>query len=135
MPAVTTSRDWAALAGRVLLAAIFVHSGFGKITGFEGTVAAIAAAGLPLPQAGAILAILVELGGGLMLVAGYKARWAALAIAALTLVASFFFHNYWAAPPDKYMAQFLNFWKNVSMIGGLLVVYAFGPGRLSIDRA
>jgi putative oxidoreductase len=131
----TTSRDWAALVGRMMLAVLFVHSGFGKITGFEGTVAAIAGAGLPLPQVGAVVAILVELGGGLMLVAGYKARWAALAIAALTLVASFFFHNYWASPPDKSMSQFLNFWKNISIIGGLLVVYAFGPGRLSIDKS
>ena len=70
-----------------------------------------------------------------MLAAGFKARPAAVAIAAFTLVASFFFHRYWSAPADQYMAQFLNFWKNVSMIGGLLVVYAFGPGRLSIDKA
>ena len=130
----TTIRDWAALVGRLLLAGLFVYSGFGKITGFEGTVGYIASAGLPMPQVGAILAILVELGGGLMVAAGFKARFAALVIAAFTVVASILFHRYWAVPAAQYMAEFLNFWKNMSIVGGFLMVYALGPGRLSIDR-
>src|SRR6266576_1764469 len=85
----------AALVGRILLALIFVTSGFSKITGFENTVGYIASKQLPLPQVGAILAILAELGGGLLLLIGFKARWAALALAIFCLAAGIFFHNYW----------------------------------------
>ncbi len=98
MSASTTSRDWAALVGRVMLAAIYVHSGFGKITGFAGTVGHIARGGWPMPEVGAVVAIVFELGGGLLLVAGYKARWVALALAVFTVVAGIMFHNYWDAP-------------------------------------
>jgi putative oxidoreductase len=125
----------AALVGRILLAAIFITSGFGKITGFEGTVGYIASKGLPLPQIGAIVAILVELGGGILLAVGFKARWAALALAIFTLAAGILFHNYWAVEAAQKMAQQINFWKNISMTGGLLLAFAFGPGRYSVDKA
>ena len=127
--------DAVVLVGRILLAAIFIKSGFGKITGFEGTVGYIASKGLPLPQIGAIIAILVELGGGILLAVGFKARWAALAIAIFTLAAGIIFHNYWAVDAAQRMGQEINFWKNVSMTGGLLLAYAFGPGRYSVDKA
>lgn len=125
----------AALVGRILLAAIFITSGFGKITGFEGTVGYIASKGLPLPQVGAIVAILVELGGGLMLAIGFKARWAALAIAIFTLAAGILFHNYWAVEAAQKMGQEINFWKNVAITGGALAFFAFGPGRYSVDKS
>src|SRR4051812_38983439 len=114
----TNAQDIAALVGRILLAAIFIKSGFGKVTGFEGTVGYIASKGLPLPQIGAIIAILVELGGGILLVVGFKARWAALAIAIFTLAAGIIFHNYWTiADAAQRMGQEINFWKNVSKTG------------------
>jgi len=130
----TNAQDVAALVGRLLLAAIFITSGFGKITGFEGTVGYIASKGLPLPQVAAIIAIIVELGGGILLAIGYKARWAALALAVFTLVAGILFHNYWAVEAAQKMGQQINFWKNVAMTGGFLMAYAFGPGRYSLDR-
>ena len=125
---------YAALVGRILLAVIFITSGFSKITGFEGTVGYIASKGLPLPQIGAIVAIVVELGGGLMLAIGYKARWAALALAIFTLAAAILFHNYWAVDAAQKMAQQINFWKNISITGGMLLAFAFGPGRYSVDK-
>jgi putative oxidoreductase len=125
----------AALVGRILLALIFITSGFGKITGFDGTVGYIASKGLPLPQVGAIVAILVELGGGILLAIGYKARWAGLALAIFTLAAALLFHNYWAVEAAQKMGQQINFWKNVSIAGGMLMVFAFGPGRYSVDKA
>jgi len=131
----TNTQAAVALVGRILLAAIFIKSGFGKITGFEGTVGYIASKGLPLPQIGAIVAILVELGGGILLAVGFKARWAALAIAIFTLAAGIIFHNYWAVDAAQRMGQEINFWKNVSMTGGLLLAFAFGPGRYSVDKA
>ena len=134
-PPRTNAQDVAALVGRLLLAFIFIKSGFGKIGGFEGTVGYIASKGLPLPQIGAIVAILVELGGGLLLAVGFKARWAALAIAIFTLVAGILFHNYWAVEAAQKMAQEINFWKNVAITGGALAFFAFGPGRYSVDKA
>jgi putative oxidoreductase len=124
----------AALVGRILLALIFITSGFGKITGFEGTVGYIASKGLPLAQLGAIVAIIVELGGGILLMIGYKARWAALALAIFTLAAAILFHNYWTFEAAEKMSQQTNFWKNISMAGGMLMVFAHGPGRYSVDR-
>jgi putative oxidoreductase len=131
----TTQYDWAALVGRILLAAIFIISGFGKIGGFEDTVGYLASKGLPMPQVLAALTILVELGGGILLVLGWKARWAALAIAVFTLLAAFLFHNYWTYAEPERMDQYVNFWKNVSIVGGMLVVVAFGPGRYGVDRS
>jgi putative oxidoreductase len=128
-------RDWAVLFGRVLLAAMFVISGYGKIAGFEGTAGYIADKGLPLPQVLAAFAILIELGGGLAILLGWKTRWAALAVAVFLIVITPIFHAYWAAAPAEMMGQEINFMKNVSILGGVLLLLGFGPGRYSVDRA
>ncbi len=122
-----------ALLGRILIAALFVPAGWGKIAGFEGTVGYIGSVGLPLPAVAAAIAIVVELGGGLALLFGFGTRIAALALAVFTLVASFFFHAYWAVPPEAVMVQQLMFFKNVAVTGGLLVLAAFGAGAFSVD--
>ena len=121
------------LLGRILLGLIFVLSGFAKIAGFEGTAGYIASKGLPLPQLLAALTIVVELGGGLALMAGLYTRQAALALAAFSLLTAFIFHGFWAAPAGEAMAQQINFMKNLAIAGGMLVVAAFGPGRLGLD--
>lgn len=123
------------LAGRILIALIFVFAGFGKITGFEGTVGYIASKGLPLPQLAAVGAIIIELSGGIMLVLGLKTRWAAAAILIFTGLAALFFHNFWAAPPDQAQNQMIHFMKNIAIMGGLLFVVIHGGGPLSLDRA
>ena len=128
------NKDVAALAGRVLLALMFVLAGYGKIGGFEGVTSAIASKGLPLPPVAAGIALVVELVGGLMLVVGWKARWAALAIAIFTLFASIFFHDFWTMTDQAARTNQLMFLKNIGVIGGMLMVFAFGPGRYSIDR-
>ena len=130
----TPAKDAVALVARVLLAAMFVIAGFGKIGGFEGTAGYIASKGLPLPQLGAAIAIVVELAGGILLIVGWKARWAALAIAAFTAVATVLFHDFWAMTGPDAFTNRLMFMRNLSVIGGLLAIYAFGPGRLSVDR-
>lgn len=122
------------LAGRILIALIFVFAGFGKITGFEGTVGYIASKGLPLPQLAAAGAIIIELGGGIMLVLGLKTRWAAAAILVFTGLAALIFHNFWAAPPDQAQNQMIHFMKNIAIMGGLLFVVIHGGGPLSLDR-
>jgi len=127
-------QNYGPLAGRILIALIFVLSGFAKITGFEGTVGYIASKGLPLPQLGAIAAIIVELGGGILLIVGWKARWAAAAMLVFTAAAAVFFHNFWAVPPDQVQNTMIHFMKNISMMGGLLFVVVHGSGPLSLDR-
>ncbi len=122
-----------ALAARILLAVLFIPAGWGKITGFEGTVGYITSVGLPMPQIAAAIAILVELGGGLALLFGFGTRFAALALAIFTLVASFSFHKYWAVPAEAAMVQQLMFFKNIAIVGGLLGLAAFGAGSLSVD--
>jgi putative oxidoreductase len=121
------------LVGRLLLALLFIPAGISKISGFEGTVGYIASVGLPLPALAAIGTIALEIGAGLMLAVGWKARWAALALAGFTLLATILFHNFWAMPADKAFVQQLMFFKNIAVVGGLLVVAAFGAGRLSLD--
>src|SRR5258706_13315625 len=130
----TNAQDVAALVGRLLLAAIFITSGFGKITGFEGTVGYIASKGLPLPQVAAIIAIVAELGGGILLAIGYNARWAALVLAVFTLAAGFLFHDYWAADAGQKMGQQINFWKKIAMTRGFPMAHALRPGPYRLDR-
>ncbi len=130
----TSTADLAALVGRVLLAAMFVISGWGKLTGFDGTVGYIEHVGLPMPQVLAAFAVLFELGGGLAIVLGWKTRWAGIALALFLVVITPIFHNFWNATPEMHMSQLINFQKNVSILGAMLVLFAFGPGRYSIDR-
>ena len=122
-----------ALAGRLLLASLFLPAGISKLTVFAGTVGYISSVGLPLPSVAAALAAVVEIGGALALLFGFGTRIAALALAGFTLVASFFFHAYWAVPADQAFVQQLMFFKNIAVTGGLLVLAAHGAGAWSVD--
>jgi len=121
------------LIGRILLALLFVPAGFGKVTGFAGTVGYIASKGVPFPELAAAAAIGVELGLGVLLLIGWQTRWAALGIALFTVVISFIFHNFWAVPADQVVMQQQNFFKNIAVVGGLLTVAAWGAGAWSFD--
>jgi putative oxidoreductase len=119
-----------AAGGRVLIAAIFILSGFSKIADPSATLAYIQSAGLPLPQFALAAAITVEVGGGMALLAGVRTRTVALIMAGFSVATALAFHNHLA---DQ--NQFIHFFKNVAMTGGLLQVVAFGPGRIAFDRA
>lgn len=125
----TDLQSWTLAVGRLLIAAIFVLSGFGKIFDIAGTAGYIGSVGLPFPTLGVYVAIIVELLGGLALIAGYKTRIVALVLAGFTLVAAFAFHFDFG---DQ--MQMINFLKNVSITGGLLFVAVFGAGKISLDR-
>ena len=129
----TSLQNPLALVGRLLLALLFLPAGIMKIGGFAGTAGYIGSQGLPLPELGAMIAIIVEVGGGLALIAGLKTRVAALALAVFTLVATFVFHNFWGVPADQAMMQQLMFYKNIAVVGGLLVLAAHGAGAWSLD--
>ena len=115
------------LLGRAGLSAIFILSGIEKITGYAGTQQYMESAGVPgvlLP-----LVIALELGGGLAILAGLFTRWVALALALFALASAFLFHAHFA---DQ--AQATNFWKNLAMAGGFLVLAAGTPGAFSLDH-
>lgn len=122
-----------ALASRLSFVALFLPAGIAKVTGFAGTVGYISSVGLPLPALGAILALTVEIAGSLALLAGFGTRVTALILAAFTLVASFFFHAYWAVPADQAFVTQLLFFKNIAVAGGLLALAANGAGAWSLD--
>jgi putative oxidoreductase len=117
-----------ALLGRILIAAIFVLSGASKITQPGPTIAYMTAAGLPLAPIGLVIAALIELGGGIGLILGYRTRLVATFLAVFALVTAFVFHSDFS---DQ--NQFIHFFKNVAVAGGLLQIVAFGAGRLSLD--
>ena len=121
------------LAARLLMVALFLPAGIGKLTGFAGTVGYIASVGLPLPTLAAAVAAIVEIVGSLALLAGFGTRIAALVLAAFTLVASFFFHAYWGVPADQAFMLQLLFFKNIAVVGGLLAIAANGAGAWSLD--
>jgi putative oxidoreductase len=120
-------------AARLLMVALFLPAGIGKLTGFAGTVGYISSVGLPFPALAAAVAAIVEIVGSLALLAGFGTRIAALVLAAFTLVASFFFHAYWGVPADQAFMQQLLFFKNIAVVGGLLAIAAHGAGAWSLD--
>ena len=121
------------IAARVLLALMFVLAGLSKFGNLQGTAGYITSGGLPMGQLLAPVVAALELVGGIAIMVGYQARWAALALALFTLVASVLFHNFWAMAPDKVMVQQLMFMKNLAVAGGLLMVFSFGAGPGSLD--
>jgi putative oxidoreductase len=126
--------DALALVGRILLGSIFVLSGFQKLMGFSGLVAGIAGKGLPMPEVLAVLTVAIELGAGLLLVVGWKARWAALLLFLFIIPVSLVYHNFWAMDGAQAAMNKVQFLKNVSIMGGMLMAVAFGPGRYSVDK-
>lgn len=127
------SDNYLSLAGRLLVAFLFLPAGISKIFGFAGTVGYIGAMGLPAPTLAAIAAILIEVLGGAALVLGFYTRFAAIALAIFTLIASVVFHAFWAVPAEQAFVTQLLFTKNIAVIGGLLVIAAFGAGKYSLD--
>jgi putative oxidoreductase len=116
-------------AGRLLIGLPFAMSGFGKLAAIGPTTEMIRAAGLPLPSFALAVAVIVELGGGLLLIAGFRARAVAAVLAVFSLATALAFHSNFA---DQ--NQMIHFLKNVMMAGGLLQIVAFGAGAISLDN-
>ena len=126
--------DLSALVGRILLAFLFVQGGYSKLFGgMAGTVATMTSHGIPFPNILVWGAVVVELGIGLCLMAGLFARAAALVLAAYTLALGLLFHAYWLAPAAEARVDRIIFFNHLSIIGGMLIVVAFGAGYYSLD--
>jgi putative oxidoreductase len=125
----TGSLDWVALAGRVLMSAIFIEGGINKALAPAATMGYFGKLGLPMPGAAYALTLAIEIGIGILFLVGFKARLAALILAVWCIATAFVAHYH---PGDT--AQMIHFMKNVCMAGGFLQIVAFGAGRLSVDR-
>jgi putative oxidoreductase len=123
------------LVGRILIAALFLVAGVGKIMGFAGTAGYMAKLGFPVPEVMTAMAIVVEAGGAILLIVGWKTRWVAWALAIFTVIATLAAHRFWEIPDAaQMMNQRIHFLKNLAIIGGLLFVATFGPGSISVDK-
>lgn len=125
-------QDIAALVGRTLLGLMFVVSGIEKIGAFTDTTFFMASAGLPAVKVLLVLAIIVEIGGGGAICLGWRTRLAAVVVLLFAVIVTMVFHRFWSAPPDQVIVQRLMFMKNVAVMGGLVMLFAFGPGTLAL---
>ncbi|HZD96165.1 MAG TPA: DoxX family protein [Candidatus Sulfotelmatobacter sp.] len=120
---------WMLLLGRLLLSVIFILSGLGKLPHFHDVAGMMASKGIPLAAVALVLTILIEIGAGLLVLTGFKARYAALMIAMWLVPVTLVFHNFWAAPQAQKQEQTINFLKNLSIMGGLLVLAYASPEK------
>jgi putative oxidoreductase len=116
------------VVGRVMISAVFLLSGASKLAAPAMTIGYIHSAGLPFPLGAFAIAAFIELVGGATLILGYRTRLVAAVLAIFSIATALSFHHNWADQD-----QFIHFFKNVAMTGGLLQVMAFGGGRLSLD--
>ena len=123
------------LIARLLMAAVFLLFGVRSILSFAGSVGYFTKLGFPAPDTMVVLAIIIQLVGGVLLVIGWKTRWAAWLLVAYVVIATIMAHRYWEYDAAQYVPQMTNFFKNLAVLGGLLMVAAFGPGSASVDKS
>ena len=128
------AETWGVLIGRIGLAAIFLQSGYDKAFHFGQTVKLMASKAVPIPAVLLVPAIVILLAGGVMLLVGWKARWAALALIVFMIPATLYFHSFWTYPEAQFVNQFHHFFKNLAIIGALFMVMGMGSGAMSLDR-
>ncbi len=126
-----TLSKWLQLVGRIALGAIFLLSAIGKLSNWSGTVAIAASGGVPQVLLAGATAL--ELLGALSLIAGFKTRWGVIALVVFLVPATLVFHNFWAVQGAEQQQQMAHFMKNLAIGGGLLIVFAVGPGAVSLD--
>lgn len=120
--------------GRVLVPIMFIMAGFSKVMNIQGVVGAISSKGLPQPTALGWTVAIVELVAGVMILVGFKTRWAALALIVFTAIATFYFHNFWDLQGAARINQQNIALKNLAVMGALLMLMGAGAGRFSVDK-
>jgi len=123
------------LCGRVLLSAVFILGGIGKIFGFSMEEGFVAAKHLPLPAVALGIALVIELVGGLALLVGLYTKFTAWIVFLYMIPTTFLFHNFWAMQGPDRLDNMIHFEKNLAIMGGLLLLAAFGAGAYSIDSS
>jgi putative oxidoreductase len=127
------SRDGLLLVSRILIAMLFVTFGWGKLGGYDATTVYFAQLGVPLPRFATAIAICMELIVGIGLILGLWTRPLAIALAFYTIVTALVGHHFWTLTGADRFESSINFYKNISIVAGLLLLYVSGPGRYSID--
>ena len=127
-------RPKTALVGRILLAAIFLVSGFAKLTNSGETAAHMSGVGIPAAETLAIIAGLAEILGALAIGFGFLTRPGAIGLILFMIPTTLLFHNFWVYEGVEQKTQMINFLKNLTIIGGLSLLVAHGPGPYSIDQ-
>jgi putative oxidoreductase len=125
-------RDEALLVARILLAVLFLVFGWGKLTDYSGTVAYLTQSGVPLPSVAALVGVF-EFFGAIALILGVWTRPLAVLFAFFTLAAGLIGHRYWTMTGADRFMNMINFYKNVSLMGGFFLLYVTGAGKYSID--
>lgn len=128
------SRSFLILIARLALIVLFLLSGFPKLTGFSGTVQYMASLGAPLPTVAAAIAVLMEVAGSILIAIGFFTRPLAIIFAVYTLATGFIGHPYWTMSGDAVMPNMINFYKNLAIAGGFILLALTGPGAISVDR-
>lgn len=128
-------RDELILLARILMMVLFVMSGWGKLTGFQGTVGYMASTGAPMPMMAAAVAVVMEFGVGIALLIGLWTRPLAILMALFVLGTSFIAHSYWDMQGAMEAANKIQFYKNLSIMGGLFLLAAVGPGRYAVQKS
>jgi putative oxidoreductase len=123
----------ALLVGRILLSLVFLNAGYRKLMAVAGSAGYFGKLGFPMPEVLVWVAIAIELGGAILLIVGWKTRWAAWLLALFTLVASFAAHRFWEVDAAQYANQMNHFMKNIAIVGGFIILASTGPGALSVD--
>jgi len=126
--------QFAPLVARILVAQIFLLSGIDKITGFAATAAGMAGKGIPLASVALVITIIIEIGGALMILLGWKARIGAAALFLWMIPVTLLYHNFWDMPPEQVRIQMIMFQKNLAIMGATLYIFAFGSGAYSVKR-
>lgn len=129
-----TSRSLMLLIARIALILLFIIFGYPKMLGFEGTVQYMASSGAPVPTLSAIIAIIMEVPVAILIVLGFFTRPLAVIFIFYTLGTAVIGHHYWDMTGDAVVPNMINFWKNVSIAGGFLLLAITGPGAISLDR-
>jgi putative oxidoreductase len=126
--------SWIVLLGRLALAALYLPSGFNKLVHLGSFADALAARGVPAPTLLAFLGAAVEFFGALAVLVGFRTRYAALLMIGFTIVASVVSHHFWDIEDVTRRMQYVQFMKNMAIVGGFLFLFVHGPGPLSVDR-
>ncbi|MDQ3333576.1 MAG: DoxX family protein [Myxococcota bacterium] len=133
-PVHVAQRPTTALIGRILIGAIFMVSGIAKLTDTAGTAGYMDAAGIPYAPQLAVIAGIAEIVGALSLIFGFLTRIGALGLIVFMIPTTLLFHAFWTFDGPEQKMQMVDFMKNLAIIGGLAMIFAFGPSRYSIDH-
>ena len=128
------SKDGMLLLARLLLMVLFVIFGWSKLTAFSDTATYMGSVGVPMPAVTAAIAVIMEFFVGIAIAVGFYTRPLAVVLALYTVAAAVIGHQFWNLADPERIGAMINFYKNVSIAGGLLLLCIAGPGKYSLDR-